>query len=139
MRQSRGETLGHGPGPPLAAMRDVQCVQMGIAVSAHSQARVCVWPPCAFAPATRVRGSFFCAFSEGLRCGTAPDDVGVASRGCKISAHWVGFSARTQGAGRTGAPRCVGSERLTPYPRRPDMFRCPKEFLPPPQGSVRPS
>jgi len=34
-----------------------------------------------FAPATRVRGSFFCAFSEGLRCGTAPDDVGVASRG----------------------------------------------------------
>ena len=81
MRQSRGETLGHGPGPPLAAMRDVQCVQMGIAVSAHSQARVCVWPPCAFAPATRVRGSFFCAFSEGLRCGTAPDDVGVASRG----------------------------------------------------------
>jgi len=34
--------LGHGPGPPLAAMRDVQCVQMGIAVSAHSQARVCM-------------------------------------------------------------------------------------------------
>ena len=102
MRQSRGETSGHGPGPPLAAMRGVPRVQMGIAASAQIYVHVRVWPPCTFAPPSEGSASFFCASSEGLHSGTAPDDVGVSSRGftrARFSALWVGFQRARRGLG----------------------------------------
>ena len=80
MRLSHGKTLGHGPGPPLPAMRGVPCVQIGIAVSAHIYVHVRVWPPCTFARDTEGSGSFSYALSEGLRGDTAPNDVGVSCR-----------------------------------------------------------
>ena len=106
MRQSLGETSRHGPGPPLAAMRGVPRVQMGIVVSAQIYVHVRVWPPCTFAPPSE--GSairFFCAFSEGLRGGTVPDDVGVSSRGFTCAARlarlgcWGFQRARSRGLG----------------------------------------
>ena len=80
MRLSHGKTLGHGPGPPLPAMRGVPCVQIGIAVSAHIYVHVRVWPPCTFARDTEGSGCLFYALSEGLQGGNAPDKVGVSCR-----------------------------------------------------------
>ena len=109
MRQSLGETSGHGPGPPLAAMRGVPRVQMGIAASAQIYVHVRVWPPCTFAPPSEGSASFFCAFSEGLRGGTVPDDVGVSSRGftrARLARSGWGFSVHAGGwAGWSGSTR----------------------------------
>ena len=102
MRQSLGETSGHGPGPPLAAMRGVPRVQMGIAASAQIYVHVRVWPPCTFAPPSEGSASFFCASSEGLHGGTAPDDVGVSSRGftcARLARSGWGFQRARRGLG----------------------------------------
>ena len=102
MPQSLGETSGHGPGPPLAAMRGVPRVQMGIAASAQIYVHVRVWPPCTFAPPSEGSASFFCASSEGLHGGTAPDDVGVSSRGftcARLARSGWGFQRARRGLG----------------------------------------